>query len=135
MYMPELEKGTVPKYLVIVKDDLTEACERWALVSIISEDLAAFFWEEIFCRYGAVYQVTTDNGLEVKGAFAKSLEEYCIPHIRISPYNFQANGVVKQGHFTIQEAIVKACETKKLELHNWANYVSFALFADKITAQ
>ena len=135
MYMPGMGKGTVPKYLVIAKDDLTGASEGRALVSITSGDLAAFFWEEIFCRYGAVYQVTTDNGPEVKGAFAKLLKEYHIPHVRISPYNSQANGVVERGHFTIREAIVKACGTKKSELHNWANHVPFALFADKITAR
>ena len=49
MYMPGMRKGSNPKYIVIAKDDLTGASKGRALVSIASGDLAAFFWEEIFC--------------------------------------------------------------------------------------
>lgn len=67
-------KGPVPKYLVITKDNLSGASEGQALVSASSGELASFFWKEIFCRYGAMYQVTTDNGSEVKRAFAQLLK-------------------------------------------------------------
>ena len=75
-----------------------------------ADAMAKFFWEEIFCRYGAVGQVTTDNGPEVQAAFTQLMDRYHIPHIQISAYNSKANEVVEQGHFTIQEAMMKACK-------------------------
>ncbi|KAF8426154.1 hypothetical protein L210DRAFT_3344157, partial [Boletus edulis BED1] len=37
-----------------------------------------------------------------------TLHRYGIRHIRISPYNSQANGVVERLHYDVQEAIVKS---------------------------
>jgi transposase InsO family protein len=35
-------------------------------------------------------------------------DRYGIRHIRISPYNSQANGVVERRHYDVQEAIIKS---------------------------
>src|SRR6202042_780272 len=91
------------------RDDLSLAAEGRALRSNNATSMASFFWEQIFCRYGAVIQVVTDNGPEVEGAFKELLKRYRIPQTQISPYNKQANGVVERGHFTIRESLMKIC--------------------------
>jgi len=60
------------KYIVCARDDLSRATECRALVKNDSISLMRFFWEQIYCRYGAIAQVVTDNGPEVKGAFARA---------------------------------------------------------------
>ena len=60
------------------------------------------------------------------------MKRYGIPQIRISPYNSQANGVVERGHFTIREALVKACEG---DLTKWPKLLPHAVFADRITVR
>jgi hypothetical protein len=71
----------------------------------------------------------TNNGPEVKGAFAELLRRLNIPQVRILAYNKQANGVVERGHFIIREAIMKSVKN-----HNdWPNKVPIAFFADRVT--
>jgi hypothetical protein len=127
MLMPR-RKGY--RYIVAARDDLSRATEGRALKKANAKSLAKFFWEQIYCRYGTVMQVVTDNGPEVKGAFEILLRRLEIPLVRISPYNSKANGVVERGHFIIREAIVKAC---KGDIENWPTKVAMAFFADRIS--
>lgn len=129
MYMPK-KKGF--RYIVAARDDLSGAAEGRALRTATARTVAQFLWEEIFCRYGAVGQITTDNGPEMQGAVSQLIERYGIPHIQISAYNSKANGVVERGHFTIREAIVKACQGN---IRNWPDFVHHAFFADKVTVR
>ena len=116
-------------YIIAARDDLTQAAEGRALKTITADKIANFLWEEIICRYGAVAQIVTDNGSEVKGAFELLAARYHIPQIKISTYNARANGVVERGHFIIREALVKTCEGN---LRRWPELVPHAFFADKI---
>lgn len=127
MYMP-LAKGY--RYIIAARDDLSGAAEGKALRALTAKAVAQFFWEQILCRYGAVQEVTTDNGPEVKSAFAKLMDRYGIPHIKISPYNSRANGVVERGHYTIREALIKTCGDN---VKKWPDYVPHAFFADRVT--
>ena len=72
----------------------------------------------------------TDNGPEIKKAFEALLKQLDIPQIWITPYNHHANGVVEQGHFTLCEAIVKAC---KGDFRQWPSKLSEAVFANWVT--
>jgi transposase InsO family protein len=127
MLMPR-SKGY--RYIVAARDDLSRAAEGRALKKANAKSLARFFWEQIYCRYGSVIQVVTDNGPEVKGAFDILLRRLQIPQVRISPYNSKANGVVERGHFTIREAIVKSCRGS---IDEWPQKVAMAFFADRIS--
>ena len=127
MHMPEVNKF---KYIVAAKDDLSGTCEAKALRSATSKELAKFFWEQIYCRYGAPQHVVTDNGPEVKKAFHLLLERLGIPHIKITPYNHHANGVVERGHFIMREAIIKSCQG---DIRKWPDKVQEAIFADRVT--
>lgn len=129
MYMPKVNKF---EYIVAARDDLTGAAEGRALRNLKATTLAKFFFEEILCRYGAVGQVTTDNGSEVQGAFTELMDRYGLPRITISPYNSRANGVVERGHFTIRQSILKACKGRTAD---WPDKVHMAFFADKCTTR
>ena len=129
MFMPPCQGF---RYIVAARDDLSGASEGRALKRLSSHAIANFFWEEILCRYGMVYQVTTDNGPEIQKAFRQLLIKYGIPQITISPYNSRANGVVERGHFTIREALVKMC---KGNIDKWPQLVHHAFFADRITVR
>jgi transposase InsO family protein len=127
MHMPPAQGY---RYIVAAKDDLSGTSEAAPLRNATAKNLAKFFWEFIYCRYGAPQQVTTDNGAEVKGAFDKLLKRLNIPQIRISPYNHHANGVVERGHFTIREALLKTCKDKITE---WPQRLPEIIFADRVT--
>ena len=121
-------------FVVAAKDDLSGATEARPLRRNNSKALARFFWEQIYCRYGAPELIVTDNGSEVKKAFEKLVRRMGVPHVRISPYNKHANGVVERGHFILREAIIKSCEkTPTGQAKNWPDYVSLAVFADRVT--
>ena len=58
------------------------------------------------------------------------LERLGIPHIKITPYNHHANGIVERGHFIMHEAIIKSCQG---DIRKWPDKVQEAIFADHVT--
>jgi transposase InsO family protein len=117
------------RYIVTARDDLTRAAESRALKNCNSSALRKFFWEQIYCRYGAIGHVVTDNGAEVKGAFTELMEKLNIPRIQISTYNKTANGVVERGNFTLREAIINSCKVRT----DWPKKIAIATFANQIS--
>ena len=69
---------------------------------------ASFIFEDILCRWGALAKIVTDSGPAFVQALDVLADRYNIWHICISPYNSQANGVVKQHHLDVWEAIIKS---------------------------
>ena len=55
---------------------------------------------------------------------------YHIDHICISPYNKQANSVIKHSHYMIRESIIKACEG---DMTWWPTVAPFVFWVDHIT--
>jgi hypothetical protein len=127
MMMPEADGF---RMIVAARDDLSGACEAQALKTKTAEDLAGFFVTYLYSRYGCPRKVVTDNGPEVKAGFKRLMKDMNVPHVRISPYNKHANGVVEQGHFTLREALVKSCGGK---MNLWPKKLPMALLADRIT--
>lgn len=128
MFMP---RARGYRYIIAARDDLSRASEGRALRANNAKAAATFIWEEIYCRYGAVGHIVTDNGSEFIGeAFTILMDRYSIPRVRISTYNSKANGVVERGHFIIRESIIKACEGN---LNRWPDLVQLAFFTDRIT--
>jgi hypothetical protein len=76
MHMPRSQGF---RYIVAARDDLSGTCEAQALLVSDSNALADFFWNYIYCRYGAPQRVVTDNGGEVQKAFQKLLLRMDIP--------------------------------------------------------
>jgi len=129
MHMP---KSQGYRYIVAARDDLSGAAEGRKLKKATARTVSQFIFEELICRYGAIAEIVTDNGPEVKGAVEELLRRNGMSQIHISPYNSQANGVVERGHFIIREALVKACEGK---ISQWPDLVHHAFFADRVTVR
>jgi len=120
------------QWLIGCRDDLSGITECKAIARDKAKVIAKFFLKRIILRYGIVQEVVTDNGPSFGKEFSQLLKQYGIRHIKISPYNSQANGVVEQGHFNIREALVKLC---KGNLSQWPLMVSATCYADRITVR
>ena len=130
----KMPKSTYKKkeWLIGCRDDLSGITECKAIARDQAKVIARFFLKQIILRYGNVLEVVTDNGPSFAKEFAKLLQQYGIRHIKISPYNSQANGVVERGHYNIREALVKLCEGN---LSKWPLMVPAATYADRITVR
>jgi hypothetical protein len=126
MDMPKGKGGF--KYIVAARNDVSQAAEGRALRMATAHNIAMFLWEDIICHYGAIAEIVTNNRKEFEGACALLIQKYSILHIRISPYNSRANGVVERGHFVIREGIMKSCK----KATDWPDLVPHAFFADKM---
>ena len=64
VYIDVMVMDTCQKYnfIVAAKDDLTGVTEARAIMRCNAKTLARFFWEQLYCRYGAIELVVTDNG-------------------------------------------------------------------------
>jgi len=127
MNMPKARRK---RWLVACRDDLTGKTECKPLTRDTAKAIAKFFLHRIILRYGIVQEVVTDNGPSFQKEFKALLADYGIKHIKISPYNSQANGVVERGHYNIREALVKLCEN---DLSLWPLLVPAVCYADAIT--
>jgi len=129
MKMPEAQGKN---WVVACRDDLSGTTEARAIASDNAKTLAKFFKEQIIYRYGTVDEIVTDNGPSMMGEFAQIVQKFNIHHIKISPYNSQANGVVERGHFNLREAMVKMCEGR---IKEWPSILQAAIYADRITTR
>ena len=129
MRMPEAHGK---KWIVACRDDLSGVTEARAIASDNAETIAKFFKEMIIYRYGPVSEIVTDNGPSLMREFAQIVQKFNVHHIKISPYNSQANGVVERGHYTLREAIVKMCNGR---MQDWPNVLVAAVYADRITTR
>jgi len=86
-----------------------------------------FVFENILCRWGAVEEIVTDNGPAVVSAVEHLAAKYGIHHIRISPYNSRANGLVEKQHFPVREAIMKACDSDE---RKWRDIIHAVFWAE-----
>ena len=92
--------------------------------------IVCFIFKDILCHWGAVSELITDNSLAFIQALDVLTSWYGIHHIQISPYNSQANGVVKWHHYNVWEAIVKS--TLGGEIH-WSVTAHSVFWAEHIT--
>ena len=120
------------QWLTCARDDLSGTYEAEGQIHDNGQTAAAFFLRNIILRYGMLHEVITDNGPSYQREFTEFLARYGIKHVKISPYNSQANGMVERGHFNIREALVKLCKGK---LQKWPQLLPAVLFADRITVR
>jgi transposase InsO family protein len=92
--------------------------------------IGTFIFEEILCRWGAVEQIVTDNSTAYVAALDWLAERYGIHHIRILPYNSQANGIIEWQHRTVCESIFKVCDGDD---SHWPMVTPFTFWADHAT--
>src|SRR5882724_10358180 len=71
-----------------------------------------------------------NNGPTFVAAAGYLSEKYGIHHIKISPYNSQANGVVEQKHFDIRESLMKTCNNEHTK---WVGMAPLVFWVDRVT--
>ena len=118
------------QYIVQAWCTLMAYPEWWMLWSKNASALTSFIFEDILCHWGAVSELVTDNGPAFVQALDVFASQYGIHHIQISSHNSHANGVVKQCHYNVQEAIVKS--TLGREIH-WSATAHSVFWAECIT--
>jgi hypothetical protein len=92
--------------------------------------LASFIFEEILCRWGPLSEIVTDNGSSFVQALDLLSAKYHIQHIRISPYNSQANGIVERRHYDVREAIMKSTLGDEAR---WPSAAPSVFWAERVT--
>lgn len=121
------------KYIIHARDSLTSWPEWRALTSETAQTVRKFIFEEIFCRWGPVYEMVTDNGKPFVAEAVKDLcEAYKVHAIKISTYNSQANGAVERRHRDVREAIMKMV---KGDESKWPSVLPAVFWAERITIQ
>ncbi|RXW16706.1 hypothetical protein EST38_g9147 [Candolleomyces aberdarensis] len=121
------------RYIVHARCSLSSYPEWRMLRSESAPAIAAFIFEEILCRWGAVEEIVTDNGTPyVAEAVELLVKRYGIHRIRISPYNSQANGVVERRHLDVREALVKAAGGDESK---WPLVAPSVFWAERVTVR
>src|SRR5882672_1128479 len=127
MLMPTVNKF---HYLVQARCAMSSWPEWCPLRKENEKTLGDFIFEDILCRWGGVTEIVTDNGPVLVAAAGYLSEKYGIHHIKISPYNSQANGVVEWKHFNIHDSLMKTCNN---EHSKWVNMAPLVFWADRVT--
>ena len=118
--------------IVLARDDFTGWVEARALRDKGAKAVAAFFFENIISRGVIPAQVTSDNGGEFQAEFASLLKKYGVPHVMISQYHPQANGMLERGNKPFKEAIFRTCRNR---INRWPGLVPYAAWADRTTVK
>jgi len=112
---------------------LVTAWPEWRALRVeTGRTLAAFIFEELLCRWGAMEEIVTDNGAAFMAALEVLADRYGIRHIQISAYNSRANGVVERQHRTIRESLVKGLRRQHSKV---ASLAPHAFWADRVTTR
>src|SRR5882724_5168395 len=79
---------------------------------------------------GGIAEIITDNGPAFVAAPWYLSEKYRNHHVKISPYNSQAHGMVKQKNFDIREFLMKTCNN---EHSMWVSMAPLVFWANQVT--
>jgi hypothetical protein len=129
MYMP---RALGYRYIVQACCLLSSYPEHQKLRKENRSTIGAFIFEDIFCCWGALEEIVTDNSPAFIEALNWLAEQYGIHHIRISPYNSQANGIVERRHLDVREAIMKVCDGEE---RKWPTAMHAVFWAERITTR
>ena len=118
------------RYLVHGRCALTAWMEGKPLKKETGRTIGQWLWEEIICMWGSLCEIVTDNGSTFLAALSWLKEKYGINHIRISPYNSQANGLVERAHYDVRASLIKAVDG---EVSKWFYAFPLVKWADRCT--
>ena len=129
MHMSPASNGC--KYIAHGRDNLTSWPEGRALRDEKARSIAMWIYEDILCRWGTLRTIVTDNGSSFVAAVQWIAQKWGIKHIRISPYNSQANGSIERPHWDVRQMLYKATGAKNV--NKWFWFLDAVLWADRIT--
>ena len=127
MLMPTVNKF---HYIVQARCALSSWPEWCPLRKENEKTLGDFIFEELLSHWGGIAKIVTNNGPAFIAATSYLAEKYGIHHIKISPYNSQANSLMEGKHFDIRESIMKVCNNDPSQ---WVQMSLLVFWADCVT--
>jgi hypothetical protein len=91
-----------------------------------------WLYKDIFCRWGSLHEIVTNNGSAFLAALEYLMKPYHINHIHISGYNSHANSTVERAHFDVHQLLFKAVDGNESE---WSSAVHSVFWAERITTR
>jgi hypothetical protein len=129
MLMPKA-KGY--RYIIHARCSLSSFPE-WTMVKNENyKTIAKFIYEKLLCNWGAIEILVTDNAPQYIQAAEYLAKKYHIHHIKISPYNSQAQGPIERRHFDVREALIKASDG---DISRWPDMAPSVFWAERVSIQ
>ncbi|KAL5572617.1 hypothetical protein UlMin_022214 [Ulmus minor] len=120
------------KYVVVAIDYYTKWVEAEALAKITEQNVTAFIWKNIVCRFGVPRELVSDHGTQFENEKLQSIcDRLGIKKVFSSPAHPKSNGQVEAVNKTIKQTLKKKLEKSKgawvdeLPLVLWAYRTSF----------
>jgi transposase InsO family protein len=120
------------KYVVHAVCSLSGWSEAKAMRKENANTIGDFIFNDILCRFGAIHEIVTDNGSPFIKAVEYLSDKYHINHIKISPYNSQAQGIIERAHYGLREALIRTCGKR---IQDWPLTLPYCLWAQRITTK
>ena len=98
------------RYIIMAIDYFSKWLEAESYATVGSRQMARFIEKNIFCRYGLLHHMITDNDIQFRADTEVLLKEYKIEHHRSSPYRPQANVAVETANKNIKRIMAKTLE-------------------------
>ena len=129
MLMP---KARGYRYIIHARCSLTSFPE-WTMVKNENfKSITKFLHDNLLCRWGAIEVIISDNAPQYIQAAEYLSDKYHIHHIKISPYNSQAQGPIKRRHYDVREALIKATDG---DISKWPDVAPSVFWAERVTIQ
>ncbi|KAL5577794.1 hypothetical protein UlMin_019493 [Ulmus minor] len=120
------------KYAVVAIDYYTKWVEAEALAKITEQNVTAFIWKNIVCRFGVPRELVSDHGTQFENEKLQSIcDRLGIKKVFSSPAHPKSNSQVEAVNKTIKQTLKKKLEKSKgawvdeLPLVLWAYRTSF----------
>lgn len=124
---PWVTSNNNKKYILAAVDSLSAFVVTKAVERVSSGEISEFL-HEIVLRFGVFDEVCTDNG---SGMVALATQQFIsqlgAKHIRITPYNSQANGLIEAQFKTITNAIAKHINHTQRDWDKYLDQVTLAM--------
>ncbi|KAL5537530.1 hypothetical protein UlMin_042831 [Ulmus minor] len=102
------------KYAVVAIDYYTKWVEAEALAKITEQNMTAFIWKNIVCRFGVPHELVSDHGTQFENEKLQSIcDRLGIIKVFSSPAHPKSNSQVEAVNKTIKQTLKKELEKSK----------------------
>ena len=119
------------KYAVVAFDSCTKWPEAGAIPSKSAEQVEAFVYKDIICRFPAK-EIVCDNGTEFAGDFEVMAKDLGLKVVHTAAYHPQANGAVERFNQTLKKGLAAAAGEHR---HSWPDLIPRILRSYRQTPQ
>nr|GEX35503.1 reverse transcriptase domain-containing protein [Tanacetum cinerariifolium] len=125
MLTAPMEKEELIVYLAATK----ETIEAKPVMTITSNQIKKFMWDNIVCRFGLPKEIISDNGKQFRDdPFKDWYEKLCIRQHFASVKHPQTHGLVERANRSLGEGIKAMLDTKR---KNWIEELPHVLWAHR----